>query len=128
MATKAKTPKRLPRSRGNARTPTPPVRPYRRRLSSLRNVRNALADVARGLEAGERKPLDAKVLVYGYATLAGVIEKDREQTELAARVAALEQAVARRATRRQPLSPPPTPLRPVPPPGSSQGQEGSPAA
>ena len=66
----------------------PPQRIYRRRLANLRNVRCALADALRNLEAGTMEPGKARVLIYGYSVLAGIIQG----TDLEDRIAALERA------------------------------------
>lgn len=55
-------------------------RAYRRRLSSLDNVRTALADVVRKLEVGHVEPGNARAMVYALATLAHLI-KESERTE-----------------------------------------------
>lgn len=54
-------------------TPTPP-RAYRRRLGNLDNVRAGLVAAIRGLEAGTIDPRRARVLVYAYSTLAGIMQ------------------------------------------------------
>jgi hypothetical protein len=61
---------------------------YRRRLANLRNVRCALADALRDLEAGTMEPGKARVMIYGYSVLAGIIQG----TDLEDRIAALERA------------------------------------
>ena len=66
----------------------PPQRIYRRRLANLRNVRCALADALRDLEAGTMEPGKARVLIYGYSVLAGIIQG----TDLEDRIAALERS------------------------------------
>ena len=66
----------------------PPQRIYRRRLANLRNVRCALADALRALEAGTMEPGKARVLIYGYSVLAGIIQG----TDLEDRIAALERS------------------------------------
>ena len=68
--------------------PLPPPRIYRRRLSNLRNVRCALADALRALEAGTLEPGKARVLIYGYSVLAGIIQG----TDLEDRIATLERS------------------------------------
>jgi hypothetical protein len=86
----------VPAVQGGAKTagttpaqPTlPPPRIYRRRLANLRNVRCALADALRDLEAGTTEPGKARVLIYGYSVLAGIIQG----TDLEGRIAALERA------------------------------------
>jgi hypothetical protein len=54
----------------------------------LRNVRCALADALRDLEAGTMEPGKARVLIYGYSVLAGIIQG----TDLEDRIATLEHA------------------------------------
>jgi hypothetical protein len=71
-----------------AQSPLPPPRMYRRRLANLRNVRCALADALRDLEAGTMEPGKARVMIYGYSVLAGIIQG----TDLEDRIAALERA------------------------------------
>ncbi len=72
---------------GEKPPPSPRVRrAYRRRLGNLKNVRCALADALRELEAGDVEPGRARALVYGYSVLAGIIQG----TDLEARIAALE--------------------------------------
>ena len=71
-----------------AQPPLPPPRLYRRRLANLRNVRCALADALRDLEAGTMEPGKARVLIYGYSVLAGIIQG----TDLEDRIAALERS------------------------------------
>ena len=71
-----------------AQPPLPPPRIYRRRLANLRNVRCALADALRDLEAGTMEPGKARVMIYGYSVLAGIIQG----TDLEDRIAALERA------------------------------------
>jgi len=71
-----------------ASPPLPPPRLYRRRLANLRNFRCALADALRDLEAGTMEPGKARVLIYGYSVLAGIIQG----TDLEDRIAALERA------------------------------------
>ena len=67
--------------------PTLPPQPvYRRRLANLRNVRCALADALRALEAGTLEPAKARVMIYGYSVLAGIIQG----TDLEDRIATLE--------------------------------------
>jgi hypothetical protein len=88
-------PERL--SHGEA--PPPPSRRRARRarrLSSLRHVRNGLAEVVRELEHGHRDPTTAKALIYAYSVLAGVIETNREQDDFGRRLAAVEATVAGR--------------------------------
>ena len=71
-----------------AQPPLPPPRIYRRRLANLRNVRCALADALRSLEAGTLEPSKARVMIYGYSVLAGIIQG----TDLEDRIAALERS------------------------------------
>ena len=71
-----------------AQGPLPPPRIYRRRLANLRNVRCALADALRDLEAGTMEPGKARVMIYGYSVLAGIIQG----TDLDDRIATLERA------------------------------------
>jgi len=66
----------------------PPQRIYRRRLANLRNVRCALADALRDLEAGTMEPGKVRVLIYGYSVLAGIIQG----TDLEDRIAVLERS------------------------------------
>jgi hypothetical protein len=70
---------------------TPPMGPlgkrrYRRRLSSLRHVQTALADVARKLESGLMEPPTARAMIYALSSLAHVIRSadraPREGTDL----------------------------------------------
>jgi hypothetical protein len=71
-----------------AQPPLPPPRAYRRRLANLRNVRCALADALRALEAGTLEPGKARVMIYGYSVLAGIIQG----TDLEDRIATLERS------------------------------------
>lgn len=70
--------------------PAPPggsaARAYRRRLGNLTNVRTALADVFRRLEADQLQPSKARAMVYTLQVLASAIQG----TELEERIAALE--------------------------------------
>lgn len=102
--TDADEPKAADAHENGAGTAAPPAtrRRYRRRLSVLRHVRTGLADVIRELEGGQRDAATARTLIYGYSELAGVIAKDREQSELADRIAKLEETHAVGA---RPLSP-----------------------
>ncbi len=68
------------------KTRPPAPRVYRRRLANLTNVRTALADVLRRLEAGEVETGQARALIYGLSVLAGIIQG----TDLEQRIAALE--------------------------------------
>lgn len=72
-------------------TSSPPTpgdrRAYRRRLGNLTNVRTALADVFRRLEADELQPSKARAMVYTLQVLAGVIQG----SDLEERIAALEE-------------------------------------
>jgi hypothetical protein len=72
----------------SAQPTLPPPRLYRRRLGNLRNVRCALADALRALEAGTLEPGKARVMIYGYSVLAGIIQG----TDLENRIATLERA------------------------------------
>jgi hypothetical protein len=69
-------------------SPTPSPRSRRRRLASLRNVRAALADALWGLETDLIEPSKARVLIYGYSVLAGIIQG----TDLEQRIELLEAA------------------------------------
>lgn len=62
------------------------VRHRRRRLANLQNVKLGLADCIRELEDGTRDAGTARALIYGYATLAGIIQG----TDLEERIAKLE--------------------------------------
>jgi hypothetical protein len=66
-----------------------PPRTRRRGLASLRNVRTALADALWGLEADLMEPAKARVLIYGYSVLAGIIQG----TDLEERIESLEAAI-----------------------------------
>jgi hypothetical protein len=70
-------------------SPTPRPRSRRRRLANLRNVRTALADALWGLEADLIEPSKARVLIYGYSVLAGIIQG----TDLDQRIESLEAAL-----------------------------------
>ena len=48
-------------------------RAYRRRLTTTKHVRTALADVVRTLEDGSLDPHRGRALIYGLATLAQII-------------------------------------------------------
>ena len=71
------------------RSPPPRPRASRRRLASLRNVRTALADALCSLEADRIEPAKARVLIYGYSVLAGIIQG----TDLERRIEVLETAL-----------------------------------
>lgn len=74
-------------------SPTPSPRSRRRRLANLRNVRTALADALWRLETDLMEPAKARVLIYGYSVLAGIIQGiDLEQ-----RIEWLEAAAGRDA-------------------------------
>lgn len=66
-------------------TPSPPAR-RGRRLATITNVRCALADVLRALEEDRMDVGKGRCLIYGYATLAGLIEG----SDLEARITELE--------------------------------------
>ncbi len=66
-------------------TPSPPTK-RGRRLASITNVRCALADVLRSLEDDTINPTKGRVLIYGFSTLAGLIEG----SDLEARLTELE--------------------------------------
>jgi len=68
---------------------TPSPRSRRRRLANLRNVRTALADALWGLETDLIEPSKARVLIYGYSVLAGIIQG----TDLEERIESLEAAI-----------------------------------
>jgi hypothetical protein len=70
-------------------TPTPPKK-RGRRLARIANVKTALADVVRKLEAGEITPRVANALTYTLATLAGVMQG----ADLEERIAQLERTQA----------------------------------
>ena len=70
-------------------SPPPHPRSRRRRLANLRNVRTALADALCGLEADRIEPAKARVLIYGYSVLAGIIQG----TDLESRIDSLEAAM-----------------------------------
>ena len=83
---------------GAPKAGSPPAkRRYRRRLANLDNVRCGLADVIRELEEGERENGSARVLVYAYSALAGVINDARELGAIAERLAALEAGLVGRS-------------------------------
>ena len=69
----------------NLNAPSPPVR-RGRRLASIMNVRCALADVLRALEEDRMDIGKGRCLIYGYATLAGLIEG----SDLESRITELE--------------------------------------
>ena len=77
----------------------PAERRVRRRLSKLKNVRNALADVVRELESGEADVERARTLVYALSILAKVIDADHGQTNFAERMAAVEKCLSGGAPR-----------------------------
>ncbi len=54
--------------------PPSPIERRRRRLASVCNVRLALADCLRALEAGTLESSKARVLIYGYSVLVGIIQ------------------------------------------------------
>jgi len=58
----------------------------RRRLSSIQNVKSALADILWKLEQHQVEPGHARTLIYGYSILASVIQNH----DFADRIAALE--------------------------------------
>lgn len=63
-----------------------------RRLSSLANVKAALADVYRQLEAGTLKPGDVRARVYALQVLAQVIQVSDLEKQLARLDAAVQEA------------------------------------
>ncbi len=62
------------------------ARRRRRQLANLQNVKTGLADCIRDLESNRTDPGKARALIYGYATLAGIIQG----TDIEERVAKLE--------------------------------------
>ena len=64
-------------------TAPPPPRRRRRRLANLTNVKAALADVVRLLEAEDLEPKRANALVYALSALAGIIQGTDLEREVA---------------------------------------------
>jgi hypothetical protein len=65
-------------------------------LRNLEAVRRELADVVHGIKGRTIDLGEGRVLTYALSTIAGVIETSREQGELAARIARLEDLLATR--------------------------------
>ena len=83
-----------------------PPRTRRRGLASLRNVRTALADALWGLEADLMEPAKARVLIYGYSVLAGIIQG----TDLEERIESLETAIKDDPPKMPPIDAPGRPM------------------